>query len=106
MEPTTRQSYRYNLDRHIIPWFGPMKMADILPIHVREWVVDMMANGVTPATIRHQKIILSAVFTTAPERLRHSPAPLSRRQNPHRSSQYLPHPRRRRDRTAAARPAV
>jgi integrase len=65
MEPTTRQSYRYNLDRHIIPWFGPMKMADILPIHVREWVVDLIANGVTPATIRHQKIILSTVFTTA-----------------------------------------
>jgi integrase len=65
MEPTTRQPYRYNLDRHIIPWFGPMKMADILPIHVREWVVDMIANGVTPATIRHQKIILSAVFNTA-----------------------------------------
>jgi hypothetical protein len=41
MEPTTRQSYRYNLDRHIIPWFGPMKMSDILPIHVREWVVDV-----------------------------------------------------------------
>ena len=65
MEPTTRQSYRYNLDRHIIPWFGPMKMADILPIHVREWVIDLIARGVTPATIRHQKIILSAVFTTA-----------------------------------------
>jgi integrase len=42
-----------------------MKMADILPIHVREWVVDLIAHGVTPATIRHQKIILSAVFTTA-----------------------------------------
>ena len=65
MEPTTRQSYRYNLDRHITPWFGPMKMADILPIHVREWVIDLIAHGVTPATIRHQKIILSAVFSTA-----------------------------------------
>ncbi|MBA3251271.1 MAG: tyrosine-type recombinase/integrase [Geodermatophilaceae bacterium] len=65
MEPTTRQSYRYNLGRHILPWFGPMRMVDILPIHVREWVVDLIARGVTPATIRHQKIILSAVFTTA-----------------------------------------
>jgi integrase len=65
MEPTTRQSYRYNLDRHIVPWFGPMKMSDILPIHVREWVVHLMSTGMTPATIRHQKIILSAVFTTA-----------------------------------------
>lgn len=65
MEPTTRQSYCYNLYRHIVPWFGAMRMADILPIHVREWVVDLAARGVTPATIRHQKIILSAVFTTA-----------------------------------------
>ncbi len=65
IEPTTRQSYRYNLERHILPWFGPMKMADILPIHVREWVVDLIARGVTPATIRQQKIILSVVFTTA-----------------------------------------
>lgn len=65
MEPTTRQSYCCNLYRHIVPWFGPMKMVDILPVHVREWVVDLAARGVTPATIRHQKIILSAVFTTA-----------------------------------------
>lgn len=65
LEPTTRESYRYNLDRHIIPWFGPMKMADIAPVHVREWVSDLINQGMTPATIRHQKIILSAIFTTA-----------------------------------------
>ncbi len=65
LEPSTRESYRYVLDRHIIPWFGPMKMTDILPIHVREWVTDLIAAGVSPANIRHLKIILSAVFTTA-----------------------------------------
>ena len=65
MEPTTRQSYRYNLQRHITPWFGPMRMGDILPVHVREWVISLIADDVTPATIRHQKIILSAIFTTA-----------------------------------------
>ena len=65
LEPTTRESYRYNLRRHIIPWFGPMRIADIMPIHVREWVSDLTNRGVTPATIRHQKIVLSAIFTTA-----------------------------------------
>ena len=65
LEPTTRESYRYNLDRRITPWFGPMKMADIQPSHVRQWVSDLINHGVTPATIRHQKIILSAIFTTA-----------------------------------------
>lgn len=65
LEPTTRQSYRYCLNKHILPWFGPMRMADILPIHVRQWVTELVDHGVTPASIRHQKIILSAIFTTA-----------------------------------------
>jgi integrase len=64
LEASTRQSYRYGLDRHIVP-FGPMKMCDILPTHVREWVHDLDAAGVSAANIRQQKIILSAVFTTA-----------------------------------------
>lgn len=65
LEPSTRQSYRYVLDRHILPWFGPMRMRDILPTHVRQWVTEMDANGVSPASIRHVKIVLSAIFTTA-----------------------------------------
>ncbi len=65
IEASTRQSYRYGLDRHILPWFGPMKMADILPTHVREWVRALDDAGVSPASIRQQKITLSAVFTTA-----------------------------------------
>jgi integrase len=65
LEPTTRESYRYCLDRHILPWFGPMKIRDILPTHVREWVQELISQGVSPAQIRHLRIILSAVFTTA-----------------------------------------
>lgn len=65
LEPSTRQSYRYNLDRHILPTFGAMKMSTILPLHVRQWVTAMVAAGVSSATIRHNKIVLSAVFTTA-----------------------------------------
>ena len=65
LEPTTRESYRYNIDRHIMPTFGRMRMTDILPMHVREWVTELSTAGVSPATIRHVKIILSAVFTTA-----------------------------------------
>ena len=65
LEPTTREGYRYNLDRHILPTFGRMRMGEILPMHVREWVTQLTARGVSPATVRHVKIILSAVFTTA-----------------------------------------
>ncbi len=48
-----------------MPTFGPMRMIDVLPSHVREWVADLSAAGVTPATIRHNKIVLGAIFTTA-----------------------------------------
>jgi integrase len=65
LEPSTREGYRYSLDKHLLPFFGDMKTAAILPSHVREWVTDRIDAGVSPATIRHNKIILSAIFTTA-----------------------------------------
>ena len=64
-EPSTREGYTYSLRKHIIPEFGPMRMIDILPEHVRGWITQLSANGVTPATIKHNKMILSAIFTTA-----------------------------------------
>src|ERR1017187_1389256 len=63
IEATTRQSYI--LGRHILPEFGPMRMIDILPEHVREWVASLKAGGVKPPTIRQCFVLLSAVFTTA-----------------------------------------
>lgn len=65
VEPSTREGYRYCLDRHLLPTFGEMRMVDILPSHVREWVTERAASGLSPASIRHNKIVLSAVFTTA-----------------------------------------
>lgn len=65
MEPTTRQSYTYSLYKHIMPEFGPMRMIDVLPEHIRAWITTLKNNGVTPVTIKYNKIVLSAIFTTA-----------------------------------------
>ena len=65
LEPSTREGYRYSLNKHLLPTFGSMRMVDILPSHVREWVAERVVAGTSPATIRHNKIVLSAVFTTA-----------------------------------------
>ena len=65
MEPSTREGYTYSLYAHIVDWFGDMRMIDILPSHVREWVSDQKDKGLSPASIRLNKSILSAVFTTA-----------------------------------------
>jgi integrase len=65
LEPSTREGYRYSIDKHLMPFFGAMKTNAVLPSHVREWVSDRVAAGVSPAMIRHGRIILSAIYTTA-----------------------------------------
>src|ERR1035438_8407137 len=64
-EASPRQSYTYVLRHRILPEFGSMRMIDILPEHVREWVAGMKAGGVTAHTIRYAMVVLSAIFTTA-----------------------------------------
>ena len=65
IEASTRQSYTYVLRIRILPEFGEMRMMDILPEHVREWVASMKAGGVSPPTIRYAMVVLGAIFTTA-----------------------------------------
>jgi integrase len=65
MELRTRENYIYYLDRRIIPEFGPMRMVEILPAHVREWVARLTREGVRPPAIRYCMVVLSAIFTTA-----------------------------------------
>jgi integrase len=65
MEPSTREGYTYSLYAHILDWFGDMRMIDVLPSHVREWVSGLKEQGLSPATVRLNKAVLSAVFTTA-----------------------------------------
>jgi integrase len=65
MEATTREGYTYSIYAHIMDTFGPMRMREVLPSHVREWVTQLVAEGMSPANIRLNKSILSAIFTTA-----------------------------------------
>ena len=65
MELNTREGYTYSIYKHTMDTFGPMRMIEIMPAHVREWVSDLIHAGVSPATIRLNKTILSAIFTTA-----------------------------------------
>lgn len=65
MEATTREGYTYSIYAHLMDTFGPMRMVEILPSHVREWVRAREGDGMTPTTLRLNKSILSAIFTTA-----------------------------------------
>jgi integrase len=66
IEATTRETYTYLLDRYILPDLGSMRIGEILPGHVREWVTRVQdVHGAKPPTIRKCKVILDAIFTTA-----------------------------------------
>jgi integrase len=66
IEATTREHYSYLLDRYVLPELGGMRMAEILPGHVREWITRLQSvHGARPPTIRKCKVILDAILTTA-----------------------------------------
>ena len=65
IEARTRESYTYYLDLHILPWFGSMRMIEVMPADVREWITHLQNEKVSAHAIRYCKTILSAIFTTA-----------------------------------------
>jgi integrase len=65
VEAVTRQTYIYVLHRHLIPTFGSLPLSAVTPADVRAWVSSQQAKGVKPATLLHNKMLLSAIFTTA-----------------------------------------
>ena len=48
MEARTRENYTYYLGEHILPVFGTMRLIEILPVDVREWVTDLKTRGCPP----------------------------------------------------------
>ncbi|HEY5356974.1 MAG TPA: site-specific integrase [Streptosporangiaceae bacterium] len=65
MEAWTRENYSYYLDRHILPWFGSMRMIEVMPADVREWITHLQTENVSAHVIRYCKTILGAIFTAA-----------------------------------------
>jgi integrase len=66
LEATARQTYTYLLERYVLPSeLGDMRMVEILPSHVREWVSKLERDGVGAPTIAKCKVIIDAIFTTA-----------------------------------------
>lgn len=65
IEVSTRQGYHYQIHKHLIPYFGAMRMVDITAAIVREWITACIEAGMDPKTLANIKNILSAIFTTA-----------------------------------------
>jgi Phage integrase, N-terminal SAM-like domain len=66
IEETTRENYRYLLNRYILPELGGMRMRAILPGHLREWIGRLQdVHQARPPTIQKCKVIVDAILTPA-----------------------------------------
>ena len=65
LELSTRAGYRANLDKHFLPYFGRMPMADILPSTVQGWVTKAVADGLSARSVVKYHVMLHGVFKRA-----------------------------------------
>ena len=65
LEVSTRAGYRANLDKHFLPYFGAIPMADVLPSAVQGWVTKAVADGLSARSVVKYHVMLHGVFKRA-----------------------------------------
>ena len=65
VELTTKAAYRSNLETHFLPFFGDMRMANILPSHVQAWVNQAVEGDLTPRSVVKYHVVLHSIFRQA-----------------------------------------
>ena len=48
VRPLTYRSYENAVSRYIVPYFGPRRIAQLIPEHVQTWLSTLERDGVTP----------------------------------------------------------
>ena len=65
LEVTTKAGYRSYLDKHFLPYFGDMPLADILPSTVQLWVTHAASEGLSARSITKYHGMLKTIFKRA-----------------------------------------
>lgn len=63
----TRQEYKRDLERHALPFFGPMKLAEVEPRDVKRFIGQLIGLGLTSNSVRRRMAPVRALFATAVE---------------------------------------
>jgi integrase len=67
VKPSTLDGYESVLDCHLLPVLGDLRMIDITPLHVEDFVQRKIADGLAPKTVRNHLMVLRGVFSVAVE---------------------------------------
>lgn len=65
LEVSTRAGYRSYFDKHFLPFFGDMPMAEVLPSTVQAWVTQAVTAGLSPRSVVKYHVMLHGVFKRA-----------------------------------------
>lgn len=65
VELTTKAACRSNLETHFLPFFGDMRMANILPSHVQAWVNQSVEGHLTSRSVVKYHLVLHSILRQA-----------------------------------------
>jgi integrase len=65
IKPKTLAGYESLLRSRVLPTFGVVELRRITPAAVREWMTDMVAEGLSPARVRQARQVLNAALEVA-----------------------------------------
>jgi integrase len=65
LRPSTRKDYATLLKNQVLPEFGDMTLAGIDALAVREWVAELVANGLSAKRARKAHQVLSQILASA-----------------------------------------
>lgn len=65
VEVRTLENYTYELNAHILEHFSGKQMINIRVIDIRRWLADLKKTGVSAATRKYLKTLLSSIFACA-----------------------------------------
>lgn len=65
LKPSTAKGYKYHFRNHIKPYFKEIKLIDVNPIVLQEFVKTKDEEGLSPKTINHLLTTIGTVFNWA-----------------------------------------
>ena len=62
-KPNTEHGYRGYLKNHLLPYFGKMKLTEITPLAVNEFIAQELETGRKNSTVNKYKKLMSQIFS-------------------------------------------
>jgi integrase len=65
VKPSTKQSYECALKRHILPGFGDLLLAEVVPLQIEAFLQAKLKNGLSSKSVRNLIGLLQGIFSLA-----------------------------------------